>query len=154
MSKITIVVGHSQQNSYCEALGEAYKKGATSSGHSVEMFVLSRLIFDPILKKGYEEEQPFEPDLRTVYAAMKSSSHVVIIFPLWCGDMPAILKGFIERLIQPDLVRIQKSEKMTTNVGIFQNLSARVVMAMGMPALLYRLYFGAHALKLLRRNIL
>ena len=61
MSKITIVVGHSQQNTYCEALGEAYKKGATNSGHSVEMFVLSRLTFDPILKKGYEEEQPLEP---------------------------------------------------------------------------------------------
>ena len=40
------------------------------------------------------------------------------------------------------------------NLGIFQNLSARVIMTMGMPALLCRLYFGAHALKLLRRNIL
>ena len=78
---------------------------------SVEMFVLSRLTFDPILKKGYEEEQPLELDLRTVYAAMKSSAHLLIIFPLWCGDMPAILKGFIERLVQPDLVQIQKSGK-------------------------------------------
>jgi NAD(P)H dehydrogenase (quinone) len=154
MARVTIVVGHSLQNTYCEALGEAYRRGATNSGHNAELFVLSRLSYDPILKRGYEEEQPLEPDLQRLYEAMKSSDRLVIIFPLWCGDMPAILKGFIERLIQPDLVRIQKSGQMGMNLGIFPDLSARVIMTMGMPALFYRFYFGAHALKLLRRNIL
>lgn len=78
----------------------------------------------------------------------------MIIFPLWCGDMPAILKGFIERLVQPDLVRLQKEGQMGLNLGIFPRVSARLIVTMGMPALFYRFYFGAHAVKLLRRNIL
>jgi NAD(P)H dehydrogenase (quinone) len=78
---------------------------------------------------------------------------VVIIFPLWCGDMPAILKGFFERILQPDLLSIQKSGGKAS-WKIVKGKSARVIMTMGMPGWFYRIYYGAHALKLLRRNIL
>ena len=37
---------------------------------------------------------------------------------------------------------------------MFKGKSARVIMTMGMPGWFYRLYYGAHALKLLKRNIL
>lgn len=154
MAKITIVVGHSLRDTFCKALGKAYQRGARSGGHETQLFVLSHMSFDPILREGYERVQPHEPDLKAAYDALKSSSHLVVIFPLWCGDMPAILKGFIERLVQPDLVAIQKSGKMGMHLGIFPNTSACVILTMGMPAFIYRYYFGAHALKLLRRNIL
>ena len=37
---------------------------------------------------------------------------------------------------------------------MFKGKSAHVIMTMGMPGLIYRWYYGAHALKLLKRNIL
>lgn len=154
MARITIIVGHSQQGTYCEALGEHYKSGALVGGHEVQLFTLSRLRFDPILRQGYGQIQPLEPDLQKVCDAIKSSNHIVIIFPLWCGDMPAMLKGFLERLIQPDLVRIQKTEKFGLNLNIFPRTSARIIVTMGMPALFYWIYFRGYAVKLLRRNIL
>ena len=155
MAKITIIVGHSRRDTYCEFLGQCYKRGAESAGHQVSLFVLSRLSFDPILKEAYDRPQILEPDLQTAYHAMKTSNHFVIVFPLWCGDMPAILKGFIERILQPDLVALQqKAGRMGLNLRIFSKTSARIIMTMGMPALFYRLYFHAHALKLLQRNIL
>jgi putative NADPH-quinone reductase len=67
--------------------------------------------------------------------------------------MPAIMKGFIERVLQGDLLKIQKSGGKAS-WKIFKGKSARIIMTMGMPGWFYRWYYGAHALKLLRRNIL
>lgn len=153
MARIAIVVGNSLHNSFSEALGEAYRRGAESGGHQADLFVLGRMNFDAILREGYRREQPLEPDLAAARAAFVSCDHVVIIFPLWCGDMPAILKGFFERILQPDLLAIQKSGGKAS-WKFFKGKSARIIMTMGMPGWFYRIYFGAHALKLLKRNIL
>jgi NAD(P)H dehydrogenase (quinone) len=153
MAKIAIIVGHAQPDSLCEALGEAYRRGAERGGHEAKIFVLGRMNFDPILRKGYVHVQPLEPDLMAAYDAMCGADHWVFVFPLMCGDMPAILKGFIERVLQPDLITRQKTEH-EMNWRIFQNKSARIIMTMGMPVTVYRFWYGAHAVKLLRRNIL
>ena len=153
MTKIAIVVGNPQTASYCEALGGAYLRGAESGGHQAELFVLGRMHFDAILREGYRREQALEPDLVAARQALQASNHVVFVFPLWCGDMPALLKGFIERVLQGDLLAIQQSGGKAS-WKIFKGKSARIIMTMGMPGLIYRWYYGAHALKLLKRNIL
>jgi len=148
-----IVVGHPEQNTLCEALGRAYKQGAEAAGHEADLFVLSQMAFDPILHHGYRSEQPFEPDLKAAYHKLAACDHLVLIFPLWCGDMPALLKGFIERILQPDLIARQGTEN-AMNWNIFKNKTARIVMTMGMPVSIYRFWYRGHALKLLTRNIL
>ncbi len=153
MAKIAIVVGHPQRDSYCAALGKAYLRGAESGGHQAKLFVLAEMKFDAILREGYRRLQALEPDLAAARAAFLASEHVVFIFPLWCGGMPAIMKGFIERLMQPDLLALRAAGGKGS-WKVFKGRSARVVMTMGMPGWFYRWYYGAHALKLLRRNIL
>ena len=154
MAKIMVVVGHPQQhNTFCEALGKAYAEGAERAGHAVTLFALARMSFDPILREGYHQEQPLEPDLKSAYQALSACDHLVIVFPLWCGDMPALLKGFIERLLQPDLIKRQSTES-AMDWHIFSNKTARIVMTMGMPVSIYRWWYRGHALKLLKRNIL
>lgn len=153
MARIIIVVGHPKADSYCAALGEAYRRGAEAGGHQARLFVLGEMSFDAILREGYRREQAIEPDLAVARDAFLAADHVVLIFPLWCGDMPAILKGFIERLLQPDLLAIQRAGGKGS-WQVFKGKSARVIMTMGMPGWFYRLFYGAHALKLLKRNIL
>lgn len=153
MAKITIIVGHSQRQTLCEALGEAYRRGAQGAGHEVTMFVLSEMRFDPILHEGYRSEQPLEPDLQRAYDALVASDHWVIVFPLWLGDMPAILKGFLERVLQPDMIRRRGTEH-AMNWRIFENKSARLIMTMKMPVSIYRFWYRPHALRLFRKNIL
>jgi len=152
MAKIAIVVGHPAKDSFCEALGRAYLRGAAEAGHEAKLFVLADMTFDAILREGYRRAQPLEPDLVAARDAFLAADHVVFVFPLWCGDMPAILKGFIERIMQPDLLALRGRGGMDWK--IYKGKSAHVVMTMGMPGWFYRWYFGAHALKLLRRNIL
>ena len=153
MARIAIVVGNPQSASYSEALGLAYLRGAQSGGHQAQLFALARMKFDAILREGYRCEQALEPDLAAARDAFIACDHVVFVFPLWCGDMPAIMKGFIERVLQPDLLKIHKSGS-AAGWKMFNGKSAHVIMTMGMPGWFYRWYFGAHALKLLKRNIL
>jgi NAD(P)H dehydrogenase (quinone) len=152
MAKIAIVVGHPCPGSYCEALGRAYLGGARAGEHDAKLFVLADMHFDAILREGYRRAQPLEPDLAAAREAFLACDLLVLIFPLWCGDMPAIMKGFIERIMQPDLLALQADG--TGSWKIYKGKSARIIMTMGMPGWFYRWYYGAHALKLLKRNIL
>jgi putative NADPH-quinone reductase len=94
MRKIMIVVGHPLHNTFCEALAKAYRDAA---GHEASLFMLADMTFDPILHEGFRKAQQL--DLRVAYGALASCDHLVLIFPLWCGDMPALMKGFIERIL-------------------------------------------------------
>lgn len=153
MARIGIIVGTPLKDSYCEALGRAYLRGAESGGHQATLFVLGEMQFDAVLREGYRREQPLEPDLIAARDAFAAADHLVFVFPLWCGDMPAIMKGFLERILQPDLLAFQKSGG-GADWKVYAGKSARIIVTMGMPGWFYRWYYGAHALKLMKRNIL
>ncbi len=152
MSKIVVIVGNPQRDSYSEALGKAYLRGAESGGHQAKLFILADMTFDAILRGGYRQLQPLEPDLVAAHEALIACDHMVFIFPLWAGDMPALMKGFIERVLQPELLKVQAAHGKGWK--FFKGKSAHLIMTMGMPGWLYHWYFGRHALKLLKRNIL
>jgi putative NADPH-quinone reductase len=153
MSKVMVVIGHPQRNTFCEALGKAYADGARSGGHEVRLFILPDMTFDRNLRDGYPGALALVPEVGVAFGRLAARDHVVIVFPLWCGDMPALLKGFIERILQPDLIARQGSNN-EMNWHIFHDKSARIVMTMGMPVSIYRWWYRGHALKLLTRNIL
>jgi putative NADPH-quinone reductase len=78
----------------------------------------------------------------------------VLFFPLWLGDMPALLKGFLEQVARPGFAfKYNEGRTAFTEKGL-KGRSARIVVTMGMPALVYRWYFRAHSVKSLERNIL
>ena len=74
------------------------------------------------------------------------------MYPLWLGAMPALLKAFLEQVMRPGFavgkIRSASWKKMLAG------RSARIVVTMGMPALIYRWFFRAHSLRSLERNIL
>lgn len=151
MAKIVVIVGHERTGTYCEALGESYACGARAAGHEASVFVTSRMAFDPVLREGFSHIQPLEPDLQAAHDAITAADHLVFIFPLWLGTMPALFKSFLERVLQPDLVQSQGNGHFPK---LLKGKSARIVITMAMPSAIYRCWFGAHALKVLRRNIL
>lgn len=151
MARIAIIVGHARHNTLCEALGRAYRRGAQAGGHDAALFVTSAMTFDPVLHEGFERVQPLEKDLQAAHDTVLAADHLVIIFPLWFGDLPAILKGFLERVLQPEMVEAAKQRKF---VKPLKGKSARIIVTMGMAGFVYRWRYGAHAVKMLKRNIL
>lgn len=93
------------------------------------------------------------PVIRKCQDEIAQAAHLVIFYPLWLGSMPALLKGFLEQVMRPGFA-ISTSKSGKSWKKLLAGKSARVVVTMGMPALMYRWFFGAHSLKSLERNIL
>jgi putative NADPH-quinone reductase len=155
MSKITIVQGHPdpQGGHFCHALAESYAEGAARRAHQIRRIEVAQLDF-PLLKSQAEYESGSTPEvLQDAQADLLWADHFVIIYPLWLGSLPAKLKGFLEQVFRPE-VAFDKSDSGMTWKKRLKGKSARIIVTMGMPAPVYRWYFGAHSLKNLERNIL
>jgi NAD(P)H dehydrogenase (quinone) len=151
MDRVAVIVGHARTCTYCEALGECYVRGAHAGGHQADLFVTSKMDFDPVLHAGFERVQPLEPDLMRAHHAMLAADRLVLIFPLWMGMMPAIFHGFLERVLQPDLLPGARKSKFPK---LLKGKSVLIIVTMGMPAFVYRWWFGSYALRALKRNVL
>lgn len=154
MSKrILIIQGHpdASQPHLCHALASSYISGAESAGHIVRHINVAELDF-PLLRTQKDFETGFAPvSLNTVQDNLLWAEHMVVFFPLWLGDMPAMLKGFFEQLLRPTFVGEYANY---FDKKVLSGRSARVVSTMGMPAAIYRWYFRAHSVKSLERNLL
>jgi putative NADPH-quinone reductase len=154
MSKrILIIQGHpdASQPHLCHALASSYNVGAQSSGYTVKHVNVTELDF-PLLRSQKDFETGTVPSsLKPIQNDLLWAEHLVLFFPLWAGDMPALLKGFFEQIMRPSFSGEHASffEKK-----ILSGRSARVVVTMGMPAIIYRWYFRAHSIKSLERNLL
>ena len=152
--RILLIQGHpdSNQHHLCHALEDAYAQGAQAADHEIQRLNVATLDF-PLLRSQHEwENAPLPPGLVDTQAAIKWSEHMVFFFPLWLGDMPALLKGFLEQVARPGFAFAGERNAFTKK-GL-TGRSARVVVTMGMPAAVYRWYFRAHSVKSLERNIL
>lgn len=152
--RILIVQGHPDGSGahLCHALAKAYAEGARSAGHQVTTIDVAALDFDFLRSKAEWESGALPQSLSSAQAAIRDAQHLVIIFPLWLGDMPAMLKGFLEQVMRPGFAVPEGGARLFAHP--LAGRSARVVITMGMPAAIYRWYFWAHALRLLKRNIL
>lgn len=134
-------------------LAHAYAGAATAAGHQVRTVTPAQLDF-PLLRSQHEwEHGPLPSGLQKAQDDIAWSQHIVLFFPLWLGDMPALLKGFLEQVARPGFAFRKSSDNPFGQKGL-TGRSARVVVTMGMPALVYRFYFRAHSVKSLERNIL
>src|SRR4051794_27481225 len=92
--RIAIIQGHPDPagGHLCHALAEAYAEAATASGHEVERIEMARIDF-PWLRTMQEFESGELPEaLIPAHNAIVAAEHLVIVFPLWLGTMPAIVK--------------------------------------------------------------
>jgi putative NADPH-quinone reductase len=153
--RILLIQGHPDAGAprLCHALEDAYARGADAAGHEIRRVDVARLDF-PLLRSQHEwEHEALPAGLTEAQAAIKWAEHIVLFFPLWLGDMPALLKGFLEQVARPGFAFAQGARNPFTAKAL-GGRSARVVVTMGMPALVYRWYFRAHSIKSLERNIL
>jgi putative NADPH-quinone reductase len=151
MKRIAIVQGHPDPAGahLCHALCAAYAEAARAAGHEVRQIDVAALDF-PLLRTQDDFEHGTPPAaVAACQDTLAWANHVVIAYPMWLGEMPALLKGFLEQLFRPSFIS-------TFGLGRkrLTGKSARIVMTMGMPVLVYRWYFRAHGLKNLERGIL
>jgi putative NADPH-quinone reductase len=151
---ILIIEAHpdGHERHLCGALADAYAEGASNAGYTLRRLDISKLDF-PLLHSREQFESRSPPEGLAVAAeAVAWAEHIVIVFPLWLGTMPALLKAFLEQVIRPGIAFEYRENGRTKT--LLSGCSARIIVTMGMPASVYRFWYGAHGVKCLSRSIL
>lgn len=153
MRKILIINGHPNRNSFCFGIAEAYKKGASGLGVEVDEIIIRDLKFNPNLEFGYEKRTLLEPDLLAAWKKIKWADHLVWVHPVWWGGLPAITKGFIDRLFLPGFVFQYRGNSVWWD-KLVKGKTAHIITTLDQPGWYYWLMFGRPSVNQLKKTVL
>lgn len=150
--RILVLLGHPdcRPERFGTALAAAYSDAAKAAGHEVRRLDLAD-IDTPLLGGQWEFETPPPPHIQAVQGDILWAEHIVLLFPLWLGATPAKLKALLEQVFRAGF-GMEPSPRGP--VAMLKGRSARLVVTMGMPAIAFRLMFGAHGLLALEKGVL
>ncbi|WP_239617656.1 NAD(P)H-dependent oxidoreductase [Cohnella mopanensis] len=153
-SNILVITGHPDSQSFSSALSDAYRKGATEDTKvQIREIDLSKINFDPNLRFGYRQRTELEEDLKQAQELIRWADHLVFVYPTWWGAMPAILKGFIDRVFLPGF-----AFKYRDNSSLWDKLlkgkTAHLIVTSDTPSWYNRLIYKRAGHNVMKRNIL
>jgi len=152
MTKVLIICGHPNSESLVAAMCREYAEGARKGGHDVRQLAVSDMKFDPILR-GRKEVMALEPDLLAAQESITWCQHLVIAYPTWWGSMPALLKGFIDRTIQPGFgFKYREGSPLWDRLLVGR--SARVMVTMDAPSIYDLLVYWSSSRRTMTHPIL
>lgn len=136
MKKILIIQGHPDAESFCFVLGETYKQAALKSGAVIKEIIVRELDFNPNLQFGYRKRTELEPCLLEAQEKIRWAEHIVIIHPVWWGSLPAIFKGFLDRVFLPGFFFKKRPGSIWWD-KLLKGKSARIIYTLDTPALFW-----------------
>ena len=140
MKKILIINGHPDKESFNYALSKSYKLGVEKSNTEVKIINIRELNFNPNLEFGYRKRTELEPDLLEAQNKLKWADHLVWIYPVWWGSLPAIMKGFIDRVLLPGFAFKKRANSLWSDKCL-TNKTARIICTLDQPSWYYRWYY-------------
>jgi len=149
---ILILQGHPDMSEahFCHALAHAYAEGAGAGGHETRLMILAESGVT-LLRSRAEWLGAPPAYVREAQEAVLRADHIVLVFPLWLGGMPALVKAWLEQVFREGFAMEIGEQGWKRNL---KGKSARIVATMGMPAFFYRLYFRSHGTRQISRSIL
>lgn len=150
---ILIIAAHPLPDSFGTSLARVYAETAARTGQQTRLLQLSQIEFDPIMHVGYKQAQALEPALLQAQADISWADELVFVFPVWWGGMPALLKGFLDRVLLPGFAfRYEPDGKGLT--PLLDGRTARLIITMDTPRWIDRWLYGSPVIKQLRYPIL
>lgn len=147
-----LILAHPRRDSLCGALFDACADGARQAGMECRELILSEMHFDLDVHAVSPEQQPLEPDLQRAQQDIQWAEHLVLVYPTWWGTFPALLKGFLDRVLTPGF-----AFRHVTHDRWDKLLSGRTVdliTTMDTPPLVYRFIYRAPGQQALARATL
>ena len=138
MKKIVVINGHPDKESFSYSLSASYIKGAKKTGVEIKKINIRALKFNPNLQFGYRKRTALEPDLLEAQAKLKWADHLVWVYPVWWSSVPAIMKGFLDRVLLPGFA-FKKRENSLFCDKCFTGKTARIICTIDQPAWYYRM---------------
>jgi NAD(P)H dehydrogenase (quinone) len=100
--KISIVLAHPNPNSFNHAIAQTAFDTLISNGHQVNFHDLYAEKFDPVLHQSeIPKDDLVSAEIEKHCREISSADGIIIVHPNWLGQPPAILKGWVDRVIRP-----------------------------------------------------
>lgn len=151
--RILLILGHPSTTSFCAALAERYAQSALDAGHEVRQLRLGEMVFDPVLRDGYQQFQTLEDDLNAAQSDILWAEHLTLVYPIWWGGIPALLKGFFDRVLLPGFAFKYRKGKAFPD-KLLNGRTAHLLVTMDTPPWYYRLIYRMPGLHEVRKTTL
>ena len=151
--RILIVDGHPDpdRKRYCHALAEAYGEGARQTGNEVRTLTLAEMNITLLRTAREFATAPDDAAIASARADLLWCDHLVLVFPLWLGGAPAMLRALFEQIGRANFMAETSGRGVTPRL---EGRSVRLIVTLGMPALAYQLVFHEHGLRNIMQGIL
>jgi len=153
---ILVILGHPRPGSFNHAIADAVCAAITRNGHHAILHDLCAERFDPLLAADEIPEHGTVPDAVHRHCAdLQAADGIVIVHPNWWGQPPAILKGWVDRVIRPGVAyRFDEGDNGEgVPVGLLKAKAALVFNTSNTPADREQIAFGDPLDTLWRRCI-
>ena len=147
-----LILAHPRRDSLCGALFDACAEGAREAGVECRQLILSEMQFDPNVHAISPEQQPLEPDLVRAQRDIDWAEHMVLVYPTWWGTFPALLKGFLDRVLMPGFAFRHVTHDRWDK--LLAGRTADLLTTMDTPPLVYRFIYRAPGQQALARATL
>lgn len=151
--KTLIVFNHPYEKSYCNAILDAVQSGLEKGSHQIDLIHLDKDNFDPVMRgkdlaafakarnNAADAYTILDPQVMEYKNRLEEAEHLVFIFPIWWELMPALTKGFVDKVIFPGIA--YDYEKSTSMIFRLKKLKGvTVITTMNTRSTIYKLIFG------------
>jgi putative NADPH-quinone reductase len=153
MKTILVINGHPNPESFNQAIFETYVLKASKENVLIETIEIAKLKFNPSLEFGYQKRVEMEPDLIEAQEKISRANHLVWIHPVWWGGLPALTKGFIDRVFVPGFAFKYRENSVWWD-KLLAGKTAHIITTLDQPAFFYRLVFGRPSVNQLKKSTL
>ena len=150
---VLVINGHPRNDSLSGSLVNAYLEGARSAGVQVNYLKLGELSFNLHVITESPRDQEFENDITRAQKLIATADHLVFVYPTWWGTMPALLKGFLDRVLTPGFA-FEHIEGGTGYAPLLNGKSAHIITTMDSPKWVYRFIYRSPGHNAMRRATL
>jgi NAD(P)H dehydrogenase (quinone) len=142
--KVLIVYCHPYEKSFNHALLESIRMGVQDAGDIIEVIDLVRDGFNPVFSAGelalFSQGKFLDEKIGEYQMKIQSADHLVFLYPYWWGGMPAILKGFFDKVFLPGWAYHETPEGRF--IGHLKQIkSATMLITMSMSGPIFKLIF-------------
>lgn len=143
------------RRSYTAALLASVTKGLRKAGHQIDLIDLHKDGFNPVMSAedltAWRKKKTIDPLVADYQRRMIGADYIVFIFPIWWECMPALTKGFLDKVFVKGIIYDEPKKGRFVNL-LPQIKGVLLLTTMSTPGIIYRLVFGNAVTKILFRG--
>jgi NAD(P)H dehydrogenase (quinone) len=142
---VLVILAHPNSQSFNHAIAKTAATRLRQNGHEVVLHDLYAEQFDPLLPvREIASQTSLPPEIERHCSEISRADGIIIVHPNWWGQPPAILKGWVDRVMRPGVAYqfVEGDKGEGVPVGLLQALAAVVFNTANTPLQREREVFG------------